>query len=150
MFQPVLTAAIEAAIGLRHIYEKDPATGHWARVTDPDAIAALLNEPHLDVTEHRIVIYEQDPDARLLEGLLTFLLGAPFDPGLYPSLVERLEVDAETGELTVRVNEAFLAKVRRPRPLTRRRPGCLSSASTARQIHRHARVACPTISRQRT
>lgn len=34
---------------------------------DPDAIAARLNAPHVGA-EHRVVLYEQDPDARLLEG----------------------------------------------------------------------------------
>lgn len=138
--QPLVTAALEAAIGVRHLYEKDPATGQWARVTDPEAIAARLNEPHVGVTEHRIVVYEQDPDARLLEGLLTFVLGAPFDPALYPSLVETIEVDADTGELTIRVNEAFLADVRRPRagqapgsPPTERLPSL--AAAARRQVH---------------
>ena len=34
---------------------------------DPDAIAARLNAPHVGA-EYRVVLYEQDPDARLLEG----------------------------------------------------------------------------------
>ena len=52
---------------------------------------------------------------RLLEGLLAFSLGGPFDPALYPALVEGIEVNAETGEMTVHVNEAFLAQLRRGR-----------------------------------
>jgi hypothetical protein len=47
VLQPVITAALEAAIGLRHMYEQDPATGQWTRGTDPDAIAVRLNAPHL-------------------------------------------------------------------------------------------------------
>jgi hypothetical protein len=137
VFQPVITAALESAIGLRHMFEKDPTTGQWARVTDPDAIAARLNEhgPRYDVTDRRIVLYEQDPDERLLEGLLTFMLGAPFDATLYPQLVERVEMDAETGKVTVHVNEAFLATVRRPRAGERPRRRGPSSPSTARPIH---------------
>jgi hypothetical protein len=114
VFQPFLTAALDAAIGVRHVYERDARTGQWARVTDPDAITALLNAPHRGASETRLVVYTQDPDARLLEGLLAFQLGAPFDPELYPRLVQ-VEVNGDTGRLTVQVNEDFLAELRRPR-----------------------------------
>jgi hypothetical protein len=111
----MFTAALDAAIGVRHIYERDPATGQWARVTDPDAIAALLNQSHQDDPQHRIVLYTREPDTRLLDGLHTFVLGGPFDPALHPWPVETADVDVARAELTLRLNEAFLAEVRRPR-----------------------------------
>ena len=45
MFEPVLRAAIDTALGVRHVYERDPSTGHWTLVTDPDQVAAIVNQP---------------------------------------------------------------------------------------------------------
>jgi hypothetical protein len=124
-FDAALTAFVTAAVGIRHIYEKDPGTGQWARVTDPDAIAAVLNTPQLDVSDHRIVIYQQDPDARLLEALLAVAIGAPVDPDQYPALVRDVEVNAETGELTVHANEDLPSQLR----------GLRDALASARIVH---------------
>ena len=63
-----------------------------------------------------MVVYTQDPDARLIEGLLAFQIGVPFDPELYPVLVQGVEVNAKTGEMTVQhINEASLAQIRHRR-----------------------------------
>src|SRR4030095_1795665 len=114
VFKRVFTGAIDAAIGVRHIYERDVLTRQWARATDPDAMAALLNLPRSGESEDRMVVYTQDPDVRLLKGLLAFQIGAPFDPELFPVLVQGVEVNAETGEMTVHINKAVLPQIRRP------------------------------------
>ena len=57
-----------------------------------------------------MIVYTQDPDARLLEGLLALALGGPFDSE--GDLVRAVAV-AETGEATVLVSEAVLAQLQR-------------------------------------
>lgn len=34
----LLKATLDAAIGVKHVYAKDPTTQQWTRVTDPEAI----------------------------------------------------------------------------------------------------------------
>ena len=99
-FEPVVRAVLDAAIGVRHLYAKDATTGQWARVTDPDTITALLNArpADRDADEPTLVIYTQDPDAPLLEALLAFQLGPPFDPARVPALTQpQLEAMATAG-----------------------------------------------------
>ena len=115
---PPIRAALDAAIGVRHVYERDPTTGQWARVTDPDQLAALLNLPGGGASEHRLIVYTQPPDARLLEGLLAVAFGAPFDPE--GDLVQAVAM-AETGEVAALVTETVLAPLRRGRNVDPRR-----------------------------
>ena len=89
--EPLIRAALDTAFGVRHVFARDPASGQWARVTDPDQLAALLNLPEGGASEDRLIVYTQPPDARLLEGLLAVAFGAPFDPALFPALVDGIE-----------------------------------------------------------
>jgi hypothetical protein len=70
----LLKAALAAAIGVRHVYTRDPTTQQWTRETDPDAIAAFLNRPNGGMRDGW-TIYTTDPDVDLLRTLLAFQLG---------------------------------------------------------------------------
>jgi hypothetical protein len=94
----LLKAAGDAAIGVKHVYTKDPTTQQWTRVTDPDAIAAFLNRPDAGVRDGW-TIYTTDPDVDLLRTLLVFQFGPPFrQPGV-PDLAQLLLEDLQTGAL---------------------------------------------------
>ncbi len=69
VFDQFVTALLDAALGVRHVYVKDPTTQIWARVADPDTITALLNRPAVSTADPVWIIHTQDPDARLLDGI---------------------------------------------------------------------------------
>jgi hypothetical protein len=66
----LLKATIDAAVGVRHVYTKDPSTQQWTRVTDPDALAAVLKGPGAGVldcwTTFKLLVSRQRDELLLL------------------------------------------------------------------------------------
>jgi hypothetical protein len=112
VFDPFVTALLDAALGVRHLCVKDATTQTWARVTDPDTITALLNRPALSAEDPVWIIHTQDPDGQLLDALLAFQLGAPVDRDGVPNVLRTLVLQEATGELTSLSHPELLERLR--------------------------------------
>ena len=90
---------------------------------DPDTITALLNASPADrqADEATLVVYTQDPDGALLEALLAFSLGPPFDPDRVPALTQALVEAGPEPDLVAQV-ACLDAAFRAPRPADPPRP----------------------------
>ena len=55
---------------------RDPVTGQWDRITDPDQILAALNAPPDDASS-RYMIFSKDPNQQATTDLLNRLMDKP-------------------------------------------------------------------------
>jgi hypothetical protein len=68
---PLLDAAIDHALGIKHFFKRNPTTGQWERLTDPDQISEAL------VKDEGFWIYTKDPSVQAFTDLLNRALGKP-------------------------------------------------------------------------
>lgn len=77
---PRMRALLEAqearALGLVHFMLRDPLTGEWRRLTDPDQIAAAMNDPRAEQgSTYRI--HTKDPDGKDISDILNRVIDKP-------------------------------------------------------------------------
>ena len=68
---PLLDAAIDHAIGIRHFFKRNPETGQWERLTDPDQITEALNN------NEGFWIYTKDPSVQAFTDLMNRAIDKP-------------------------------------------------------------------------
>lgn len=98
--QPMTTAQIDAASGISHFMLRDPATGQFKRLTDPDEIQAALNAEGASEGS-TYYVHTKDPSTPAYKDLLDRVMGKP---------VEHLAVEV-TANLTLE-NRLKTAKAR--------------------------------------
>lgn len=72
----ILRAQLDSAIGINHFMLRDPVTGQFSRITDPDQILAALNAPEED-SASRYLIYAKDPNQQAASDILNRVLDKP-------------------------------------------------------------------------
>ncbi len=73
---PLLEAQAARALGLSHFMLRDPETGEWSRLTDPDDIAQAMNDPRGEAgSTYRI--HTKDPDGKDITDILNRCLDKP-------------------------------------------------------------------------
>lgn len=76
--RPIVRATIKAATGIDHFMLRDPLTGQFKRLTDPDEIEAALNHP--DAEEGSTYwIYTKDPNTQAAADLFNRVIGKPIE-----------------------------------------------------------------------
>ena len=73
---PIVDAQIDSAIGISHFMLRDPDTGQWERVNDPDQIVAALNDPRAKQGS-TFRIYVKDPNANAARDMLAYAIDKP-------------------------------------------------------------------------
>lgn len=73
---PIVDAQIDSAIGISHFMLRDPGTGQWERVNDPDQIVAALNDPRAKQGS-TFRIYVKDPNANAARDMLAYAIDKP-------------------------------------------------------------------------
>lgn len=78
---PLVDAQIDSAIGIKHFMLRDPLTGQWQRITDPDEIVAALNHPK---ARHgsTYLIYTKDPNSQAAREMLDRAIDRPKEQAL--------------------------------------------------------------------
>jgi hypothetical protein len=84
----MMLAQVEAACGLNHFMLRDPETGQFERITDPDQIAAALNAAGASEgsTYH---IWAKDPNVGAFNTLAAYYLDKPKEQ------VQEIEITGE-------------------------------------------------------
>ena len=104
--EPLVDAQIDAAIGVRHFFLRDPKTGRFQRVTDPDRIDEALNA---DVEGSYYYVYTKDPSIQAFTDLMNRVIDKP---------TEQVDVAVTHGdeEIVAALKAARLrvARMRRP------------------------------------
>jgi len=73
---PLLQAQEARALGLVHFMLRDPESGEWRRLTDPDDIAAAMNDPRSEQgSTYRT--HTKDPDGKDITDVLNRCLDKP-------------------------------------------------------------------------
>jgi len=72
----ILRAQVDSAVGINHFLLRDPKTGRFERITDPDQILAALNAPEDDAAS-RYMIYARDPNQQAASDVLNRLMDKP-------------------------------------------------------------------------
>ena len=70
---PILDAQCDNAIGIKHFLKRDPKSGKFERLTDPDQIAAAMNEDGAEEGSS-YWIYSKDPNPQSGKEMLDRLL----------------------------------------------------------------------------
>ena len=73
---PMLKAQIAHASGVQHFFLRDPSTGQFKRITDPDEIEAALNAPNAGEGS-TYWIFSKDPNVQAFTDLLNRALDKP-------------------------------------------------------------------------
>jgi hypothetical protein len=73
---PMLKAQIAHATGVQHFFLRDPSTGQFKRITDPDEIEAALNAPNASEGS-TYWIFSKDPNVQAFTDLLNRALDKP-------------------------------------------------------------------------
>lgn len=96
-FLPLIDATIDSAIGIKHFMLRDPETGTFKRLTDPEEIDAALAHP--DAKEgSSFWIYVKDPQTPAAVTLLDRTTGKP---------IEEIQMEVTTNEpLAARMKQA--------------------------------------------
>lgn len=71
-------AQMAKAVGVSHFMLRDPASGQWRRLTDPDEIQAALNHPSAEQGS-TYYIHTKDPDAAAIANILDRVMDKPQD-----------------------------------------------------------------------
>lgn len=71
--RPILEAQCDNAEGIKHFLKRDPKTGKFERLTNPDQIVAALNEDGAEEGSS-YWIYSKDPSAQSAKEMLDRLL----------------------------------------------------------------------------
>ncbi len=74
--KPIAEAQIARAMGISHFMLRDPESGEWRRLTDPDQITAALNHPDASAGS-TYYIHTKDPDMAAISDLLNRCLDKP-------------------------------------------------------------------------
>ena len=84
---PLVDAQIDSAIGIKHFMLRDPLTGQWQRITNPDEIVAALNHPK---AKHgsTYLIYTKDPNSQAAREMLDRAIDKPKEQ------LQELKIDA--------------------------------------------------------
>lgn len=96
---PLVDAQIDSAIGISHFMLRDPKTGQWERVTDPDQIVRALNDPRAK-SGSTYLVYTKDPNAQAARDMLAYAVDRPKEQPM---------------EIQVTDTEALLARLDRGR-----------------------------------
>lgn len=73
---PLLEAQEARALGLTHFMLRDPETGEWRRLDDPDDITRALNDPRAEQgSTYRI--HTKDPDGKDITDVLNRIIDKP-------------------------------------------------------------------------
>lgn len=73
------TAQMQKALGVSHFMLRDPETGQWSRLTDPDQIQAALNHADAEAGS-TYYIHTKDPDQGAIADILNRIQGKPVEP----------------------------------------------------------------------
>ena len=73
---PLLEAQEARALGLVHFMLRDPETGEWKRLVDPDEIQAAMNHPKA-VNGSTYRIHTKDPDGKDITDVLNRIIDKP-------------------------------------------------------------------------
>lgn len=73
---PIVDAQIDSAIGISHFMLRDPETGQWERITDPDQIVQALNDPRAKQGS-TFRIYVKDPNPNAARDMLAYAIDKP-------------------------------------------------------------------------
>ena len=73
---PLVDAQLDNAEGIKHFMLRDPETGQFQRLTDPDQIVAALNMPHDEANSHYL-IYTKDPSIQAFTDLMNRAIDKP-------------------------------------------------------------------------
>src|SRR5215470_9265844 len=76
--KPMIKAQIANACGVQHFFLRDPSTGQFKRITDPDEIEAALNAPNASEGS-TYWIFSKDPNVQAFTDLLNRALDKPTD-----------------------------------------------------------------------
>jgi len=72
----ILKAQLDSAVGINHFMLRDPKTGQWMRLTDPDEILAALNAPEGEAAS-RYLVYAKDPNQQAATDILNRVMDKP-------------------------------------------------------------------------
>ena len=72
----MIQAQIANACGVQHFFLRDPATGQFKRITDPDEIEAALNAPNASKGS-TYWIFSKDPNVQAFTDLLNRAIDKP-------------------------------------------------------------------------
>src|SRR5215831_9967144 len=90
--ESLLAAQIANACGVQHFFLRDPSTGQFKRITDPDEIETALNAE--DAGEGSTYwIFSKDPNVQALTDLLNRCIDKP---------AEHVQVTGDGGPLVIR------------------------------------------------
>jgi len=73
---PLLEAQEARALGLVHFMLRDPASGEWKRLTDPDEIKQAMNDPRAE-SGSTYRIHTKDPDGKDITDVLNRIIDKP-------------------------------------------------------------------------
>lgn len=76
---PIVDAQIDSAIGIKHFMLRNPESGLWERISDPDQIVKALNHPKAKQGS-TYLIYTRDPNAKAASDMLAYAIDRPRDP----------------------------------------------------------------------
>lgn len=73
---PLVDAQIDSAIGISHFMLRDPKTGQWERIQDPEQIVKALNDPRARQGS-TYLIYTKDPNSNAARDMLDRAIDKP-------------------------------------------------------------------------
>jgi hypothetical protein len=95
----IIEAQIRSAVGLVHFMKRNPLSGKWERLDDPEEIESVLNDPNMaDGTHYHLAV--RDPNNAAAALLLAYALDHPKKPS------EQVEVTVRDGDLKSRIDAA--------------------------------------------
>ena len=72
----IVQAQVAKAMGVSHFMLRDPESGQWKRLTDPDEIQAALNHPNAEAGS-TYYIHTKDPDAAAITDIWNRVMDKP-------------------------------------------------------------------------
>ena len=76
--QPLTMAQIHSAKGINHFMLRDPDTGQFRRLTDPDEIVQALNAPNA-AEGSTYFLFSKDPSTQAFNTLMDRAIGKPIE-----------------------------------------------------------------------
>lgn len=93
----LLQAQESRVVGISHFMLREPSTGQWKRLTDPDEIQAALNHPDAEAGS-TYYIHTKDPDGKDIQDVLNRVIDKPKE--------QAMEVVVRDGDLVNKLDRA--------------------------------------------